>query len=191
MRRNPIIVATLVLVATTAACTGPADDPARPSTTATATASSTPTLDPAEAARQKNIDDATATLVTFVDLDNDVAQAGYVDWMPLNKYLSGDLRPAVIAGYESFAENGLRQVGEYTITEPRVADYQESSTPGSEAILLEVCMDLSQADTVQPDGSSIVSPGQPTRQLTTYRMMHEEDGRWTVTSSEKTSDEPC
>lgn len=190
MRRNSIIVATLLVVAVTAACTGPADDPERPSTTASASVSSTPTLDPAEAARQKNIDDATTTLMTYVDLDNDLSQAGFVDWSPLNLYLSGDLRPAVIAAYESYAEGGLRQTGELTVEDLRVVDYAEGAS-GSASISFEGCMDTSEWDIVKPDGSSIVEPGQADRTLAVYRMTRQEDGRWTVDATESGGDQRC
>ncbi|MGY4644512.1 hypothetical protein [Cellulomonas sp. URHB0016] len=174
MRRTLRVGATLVVVVVTAACGSDG-----PGTAAAATsASQPPTVDPS-AARQNDVDDATAALLAFNAADNQVGTGGYADRSPLDRYLSGDLRPAVISEYESYAASGVHQVGDVTIPTTALVEYQDS-VPGHEVVVLDACVDTSQADFLAADGSSIAAPDQHARHLVTYRMVHEDDGRWTV-----------
>ncbi|WP_315097815.1 hypothetical protein [uncultured Cellulomonas sp.] len=193
MRRSLVIVLAAVLpVAALVGCTPSDPAPSPTATSAAPTATPTPTLDAEELAEQQNIADATAALHEFNDLDNAAAQAGYGDWTSLGGHLSGDFLPAMIAAYEDYGRSGWRTTGPVELVGTEVAEYRPDPVgTGTEVVLLDTCIDISQADLVDAAGTSVVAPPEHDRYLVTYTMFHQDDGRWTVHAAEPHTDQPC
>lgn len=201
-RRPRIIrgaIALLVIVAGAAGCTGNTGEDPTPSPTTsvtptpTATPTPTPTEDPAEAAKQQNIDDAKAAYENFIAVTNRVeanAMAGWQDEvMPLLG--SGELRSERQSFYEQAATQGLRQVGDTKISSMTVTEYvPDPNGLNHEQVRLDVCLDNSETDVVNPAGESVLLEGFPARLVIAVLMQRQDDGRWTV-NEDTTTERTC
>lgn len=192
--RRPVllVLAATLPVAALVGCSASDPAPEPRVTAAQPTPKSTPTLDPAQAAEQEDVDAATAALQEFTDLSNASAQAGFGDWTSLGGHLSGEFLPAMIAAYQEYGRSGWRSTGPVVLVSTDVAEYRSGAAGGGgEVVVLDTCIDISKSDLVDAAGVSVVAPPEHDRYLTSYTMLHEDDGRWTVNAAEPHTDQPC
>lgn len=181
------------------ACTGGDDpDPTPPpsptptETTPEPTPTETTPDDPVEAARQEAIDAAKARYTDFIAVRNEVDQAGgaggYEAVLPFLG--TPDLMQTYESIYAQWAEQQLRQTGERSVAAIKVTDLQGDPTAGQILIAdLEICLDNTGVDVVNPAGESVLLEGYPARLLQDVRMQTQEDGRWTIIKNENTEQE--
>lgn len=191
-RRTVVAVVAALALGALAGCTSPDPEPPATTTAPATTPAPTPTVEPEQTAEQKNVQDATAALTEFTDAANAAEQAGYADWSPLSEYLSGDFRPAIIQDFADYSAAGVRRTGDIVLVSSEVAEYLPGvEGGGGEAVVLAACLDVSQTDVVDASGTSILSSEGPDRYVVSYRMVHEDDGRWTVNTSTPETDRTC
>ncbi|WP_298462087.1 hypothetical protein [uncultured Cellulomonas sp.] len=193
--------AALVALLTAGALTACTPDTTPPTTTPTSTTtpsqtptpSPTPTVDPAEAAKQANIDAAIAAYEAHIDAVNRVGQAGMVGWETdvLPAIGSSDLREEIVSLYTQLSEQGVRQTGEREIASLTVTDYVEDPTgAGHEQVRLDVCLDNSGVDEVDAQGKSILLAGYPPRLITSVLMQRQVDF-WTISEMVTQEGQQC
>ncbi len=204
-RRRPLFltigIAAALLIALgifLVACTG-GDDPDPTPTTPTPTETTpepTPTEttpeDPAEAARQEAIDAAKERYTDFIATISKANQAsgagGYEALLPFLG--TPELMQMYETVYAQWTEQGLRQTGDTKIASITVTDLQGDPTAGQILIAdLEVCLDNTGVDIVNPAGESVTLEGYPDRILQDVQMQTQEDGRWTIIKDDATEQE--
>ena len=148
----------------------PEADPVSPVSRATSPAPR-PTADAVE---EHDVSEAQAMLAKFVAARNAVGSAGYVDWTPLSEYLSGDLRPAMIADFAEYAAAGIRDAGGTVLDGTEVAEYIPAPDGSAGTVVaLDACLDRSQADLVDSAGVSYLDPDRARRYVVTYRTVED------------------
>lgn len=125
--------------------------PSAPRPTATATVSGFVSEDEAFRA-------AEATYRAYVDALNRVDLADPRTFEPVYEWLEGDALSTSKNSFTRMHAEGLSVAGKSTVpfVEPRVA--------GAHAIVIDVCLDVSDVDIVDPHGKSVVSKSRDDRQ---------------------------
>lgn len=182
-----------VLLGCTSGDPDPTPTPTVTSPSPTQSPDPTPTASPTLDTQQQHIEEAKASYTTYISVSSEVEQAGMTDWqskvMPL---VSGELRDIVQNFYEQASEQGLRQVGEPKIASMNVVEYVEDPTgAGFEQVRMEVCLDNSEVDVVDPAGNSVLLEGYPDRLLHDVLMQRQNSGRWTVTRNTTLEGQTC
>jgi hypothetical protein len=192
---GPLVGTALSLVLLTAACGGDGDDPPQTQPTASQTASSIPTktLSPQEQREEDAKADAEATIARYFRVTDEV---GTDLKTPLSKLrtvsISTDL--AIIEKrYRQERSKGVHQTGKTKAAVQSVEEVNlDNSAPKRSVVpfvLLSVCVDVSEVDVLDRQGSSIVAPSRPEATVSRYAVSNYEwrtnrRGGWRVSSVE-------
>jgi hypothetical protein len=168
----------------------PTPSPSTPAATTDAPTSSPEPSDPAEAAKQQNIDDARARYEEFLAIGSKHAKAGTSAFEELlNKGYLGDneIQTSEQSYWEQFTKQKLKQVGDGEgVVSVQVLDYEgDTSKDGvlGHRVHMEVCLDNTGLDIVKPDGSSILQEGVSQKVIMDVLMQGQETGLWSVRES--------
>jgi len=203
-RRRPLFltigIAAALLIALgvfLVACTGGDDPDPKPTTPAPTETTPEPTPteptpeDPAKAARQEAIDAAQARYAEFIATSNEVNKAGGAGgYDALIMFLgTPELMQMYETVYAQWTEQGLRQTGDTKIAASKVTDLQGDPAARQTLIAdLEVCLDNTGVEIVNPAGESVTLEDYPDRVLQRVQMQTQDDGRWTVVKDEPTEE---
>jgi hypothetical protein len=192
---------TVVLAAMTA-CADNSADPAEPTTptavTSTPTAPSTApsSMSPTDEAAAR----ATATVHRYFAVLDDVRQD---DSIPIARLASAMTSVELGAERRLIAherEQGLRQVGRTSVAQLKVQsvnlDDSDPSAGKVPTVTVDVCWDVSNADLVDKNGQSVVSPSRADRGWTRYTVANyhwsaNPTGGWRVANGQDLKQTPC
>jgi hypothetical protein len=194
-RRSPTtaVGAALVAVALAAGLSGctTGDPVVRPSVAATfGPPVSVEPVDPAEAAKEARIEAAQQRYEEYLEITSRLSKKGEDPFWDLmdNGYLSGDeFRKYQQSVWEQFTEKGIRQVGDSIVVSYENVKYKGDPLDGDIArheVSMDVCLDNTNADFVDPDGKSILQEGFPKRVILNVIMRGMPAGVWAVAADD-------
>lgn len=189
-RTGAVLAATLASLLTLTACHSRdgGDLPTYATTSAAQTPAPTPTPTQTLSAKQQNIADAKAAYKSFLTMSNKVREDHMKGWKQILTYVgSDDLRSELENFYTQAEAQKLRQVGDSKIASWTVTKYVEDATgAGHEQVHMDVCIDNSASDVLNPEGDSVLLKGYIQKQILTVVLQHQKDGRWTVNENKAT-----
>lgn len=175
---------------------------AAPETSASPLASSTPTAspsasptpeDPAEAAKAKNIAEAKQRYLEFQEITTANAKKGrspFSDLMSGGYIGSSELQSQQQSFWQQYTELKLKQIGEASIEVVGVTKYEgdplKKDVTG-QRVYMNVCVDNSGRDVVNPDGTSALRKDSPDRVLMKAVMQgQKQEGIWSLNENTST-----
>jgi hypothetical protein len=107
-------------------------------------------------------EEALAAAVAVFDrltvLGDEIARAGGEDAERLEEVATGEILAGSVEGFNNYPDRGVHQVGYSSYRDPKLQQY---STGPAAAVLMYVCLDLSQVDIVDEAGQSTVATDRP------------------------------
>lgn len=148
--------------------------------------------DPEPDPQERDVAAAKAAYEEFVTTLNTVGASGYEDPAPVSALLWGDVdyRTAVLDSLIDYHRRGITQVGEQRIVDLTLAEYLPDPSDTGQRVVLDACVDNSDVDQIDPDGTSILMDDGVDRIPATVTMQHSEE-QWTVSNVEWHRGEQC
>lgn len=115
-------------------------------------------------------------------LSNELGAGGWSDTSELSEVLSGAALAGELETSDSLSTKGYRQIGDSSFDSVTL---QQLIDHGAEAVALTiyVCLDVSEVDVIDGDGSTVVSASRPDRQALEVEM-NDNDGALKIVRSE-------
>lgn len=197
-RSKPAAFSAIAVVALTlglSACQGGSE--ATPATATSPSASPTPTaslspVDPAVAAKKKNVTDAKQRYNEFRQISDRYAKKGKDPFWKLmdEGYLgNADLQSSQQSFWKQFTELKLKQTGQASVVSVEVTDYEGdplSKSVQGHRVHMIVCTDNSRKDVVRTDGTSALQKGDSRRIEMGVVMQGQSSGVWSVAQTAST-----
>lgn len=188
----------LVLAALSACGDTDADPPPPPASSSSPTASSTSaaTASPSEEAAA----DATALVRHYFATLDEIRTRPSSSLSALSTVAIGTQLSAQTKLVKKGRQKGLRQVGLTRVTQVTAQsvnlDNSDPSAGKVPTVTVDVCWDVSDADLVDKNGQSVVSPDRPDRGWTRYTVANyhwsaNPSGGWRIASSQDLKQAPC
>lgn len=148
---------------------------------------------PAEAAEAKNVAEAKRRYLEFQEITTESAQKGV---SPFSELMSGgyigssELQSQQQSFWEQYTDLNLKQVGEAGIDVVEVTKYEGDPLRADvtgQRVYMTVCVDNSDRDVINPDGTTALRKDSPNRVLMKAVMQgQKEDGIWSLNENKST-----
>ncbi|WP_207456881.1 hypothetical protein [Desertivibrio insolitus] len=175
------LVGCLAAVLLLAGCTA---EPAPEPTGTVDAAPSSPAAEPEEAERI-----AAAAYARYLALANEILNEGGAEPDRIDQVVAEGMAESEKAGYEQYAERGLRTVGEATFDSLSIQSYQPGAEAGETAIVAYLCSDSSAVDVVNGAGDSVLEPDRDSRSPFEVHFAYDREGQLLVSAREPWSGE--
>ncbi|WP_354576197.1 hypothetical protein [Frigoribacterium sp. UYMn621] len=150
-----IFVATLAVALMLSGCV-----PTTPSASRTPKASGAPVF----ASEAEALAAATKAYAAYVKVSDEILADGGAGPERINAVATGDALAAALSGYQEFRSKEWRSVGLSRFDHVTLQRLSNSSVDGTNLAVIYVCLDVSNVDVVDRNGTSVVSPQRPARQ---------------------------
>jgi hypothetical protein len=169
MLRQVTAVTTVVLALSLTACDGGSSGSATPPPFTPSTVPPATTLTPSE---RPESDGAVEAYRQFIAATDVMARSGGEDVTALRKYSSGTMLAAELNQAVTFKGRKWRSVGQQKVVRAKVVT---TGTPGPDGavneVVVEACVDSSQAITTGPDGKPVRPANAPTQLIDQMKMV--------------------
>lgn len=137
----------------------------------------TPTATPSNPAQSAAGTEAMAAYRQFVAAVDTMAASGGKDVTALQRYASGAMLAAELNQAEIFKARNWHSVGQQKVVSVKVLSFGAPDANGRlNELILQACIDSSQASAVDAAGKSVKKPGTPTQAVEEMRMKRAQVG---------------